>query len=375
MTSGNGRRAGQGQEGARKALEISRRLWLQGVGATALLAACAEVDPVFPGAGADAGGTDAAGLDGGALGGYDSALSEGGAVWKGVGLQPVTPTIDYYVTTAGATPNVNLETWTLEIRDRGKLLATVDRKILESLQPRQKEHTLACIGGGPKYPLVSNGIWSGLPLPELFAKLGITVPAGRTGVRIAALDKYTTAIPAADIQSPVWLVWQLNGAPLTPEHGYPARLLVPDRYGMKNPKWVSELDFIDEPYKGFWETQGWSDSAKYRACTYIFGPSAANFLAAGELQVYGTAFAGRDPIASVEVRVDDGPWQPATLDYRGGPDVWTLWHIPWEAGVGEHTVQARCLTESGAKSDPRPEGDGAWAAGYNGSMALIYTIR
>ena len=364
------------QDKQAQALALSRRAWLQGIGATALLAACGETAIDLPVAETDTstGGDGTVGVADAGKTGDAAADVAADTVTKAPGLSPITPVEDYYITSSGITPNVDFETWTLQFLDRGTLLATLDRKQLDALLPRDKEHTLECIGGGPSYPLISNGIWTGLPLPEIFAKLGFAAPTDTSGVKVSALDGYKTAIPAADVALPVWLVWRLNGQPLPPQHGYPARLLVPGRYGMKNPKWVSALEFIDEPFAGYWESKGWSDSAVYRPNTYIMGPAPGRALDVGPVDVYGTAFAGRDPIARVEFRVDDGPWQDAKLDYNGGPDIWTLWRFTWNATKGDHTVQARCTTKSGLMSDPRADGDGDWASGYNGSAAAGYLV-
>ena len=166
----------------------------------------------------------------------------------------------------------------------------------------------------------------------------------------------------------MWLVWKLNGADLPPEHGYPARLLVPGRYGMKNPKWIVEIDFVDEAVIGFWESRGWSNTAEYLPNALVHQPTRLASYPAGALRVLGTAFAGSDPVTRVDVRVDGGEWQQATLDYAPGADVWTLWHFDWDAEVGTHTVQARCTTASDEQS-AGPEAT-ASLTGFDGSMEV-----
>lgn len=332
-----------------KSAEFSRRELLAGVGAAALLSAC---DSVVGAAPADATAEN------------DTTST--------APMTPITPADQYYVTSCCLAPEVDFARWNLQIWDRGVAKGSMDKQFLESVTPREKEHTLECIGGGPSFPLISNAVWTGLPILELLEKLGVTVPSDATGLKVTSLDAYTTAIPLADLQLPVWLVWKINGEPLPKDHGFPARFLVPGRYGMKNPKWVKSIEFIDTPYQGFWEKQGWSDPAPYRANAYIIGPTDKE-LKAGKVQVFGTAFAGRDPIAKVEVRVDNGPWQNATLTYNGGPDVWTLWTFDWQAQAGNHTVQARSTTKSGAMSDPSADGTDL-LAGYNGSMQVAFTV-
>lgn len=284
-------------------------------------------------------------------------------------IAPITPNADFYVTSCCGTPAVDAADWSLTIRDPTSELATLDLAALDAMAARDREHTLQCIGANPYNHAISNAVWTGLPLVEILAALGVTVPAAAVEMVFTGADDYTTSLPVSDLDLPVWLVWRMNGEPLPPEHGYPARLLVPGRYGMKNPKWIVDLSFVTEPYLGFWESYGWSNEARYKANTLVSHPARQATVQAGPVRVQGTAFAGGDPVVTVEVSVDGGDWVSATLDYAPGADVWTLWHHDWEAEVGQHTVQVRCVTASGGGSIASAEGsDGL--EGYDGSMMV-----
>ena len=188
-------------------------------------------------------------------------------------------------------------------------------------------------------------------------------------------DDYQTSIPIGDLETPIWLVWKMNGEPVPTRHGAPARILTPGRYGMKNPKWVTEIRFAKEPFLGFWESRGWSNTAEYRANTYFLSPSASAVLTAGPVRFLGTAFAGSDPIAHVEVSTDGGEhWADAEITYQNGPDIWTLWAFDWDAVAGDYQIQVRATTESGKKSALEPNGTDAWG-GYNGSMQIDVSVR
>ena len=359
---------------------VSRRKLLVGVGATAALAACGQV-PVALGQSADATMLDGDAatsppVDAGGDVAVDAATDVSASAdvpSAGPLLDPITPNERYYVTSCCPTPTVDAASWVMTITDRGKLVATFDMAFLESLKPRDKEHTLECISGGPAYNQISNGIWTGLPLPEIFAAKGVQVPSDVSEMKLTALDGYGTGLPTSDLTLPMWLVWRLNGVPLPPEHGFPARLLVPNRYGMKNPKWIKDLEFVAQHYIGFWESNGWSKTAFYKPNAYIRGPEPASEVKAGKVTVFGIAFAGRDVVTKVDVRVDGGAWQPAILDYFGKPDVWTLWRFSWDAVSGSRTLQARCTTASGAMSLESSEGTDLMS-GYNGSMAISVTV-
>lgn len=311
-----------------------------------------------------------------------AACDDGGAKAEdtavlGDPLLPITPNDDFYVTSCCGTPEVDGARWTLSVRDGDKLLATIDLAYLDSLPARDREHTLECIGANAYNLAMSNAVWTGLPLAEILTDLGVTVPDDAVEIVFTSADDYTTSLPVADLDRPVWLVWRMNGVPLPAEHGYPARLLVPGRYGMKNPKWVTALAFSTEAHLGYWESYGWSNAATYKPNTLVASPGRSSTIAAGPARVLGKAFAGSDPVVAVHVRITGpsgtGEWQAATLDYAPGADIWALWHFDWEALTGDHTVQARCTTASGAMSLDDSEGsDGL--DGYDGSMAVSVEV-
>ena len=348
-----------------KQKSLSRRDLLRTMGAAAFLAACSD-GAKLAGPNADAGGTtDAAGTQ-------DVGASDAAAHPEYI--PHITANKDHYITSYTPTPIVvNPKDWTLTFLDRGTPLGKLDLAFLAALPAREKEHTLECISAGTSNPAISNAIWTGLPLTEILAALKIAVPAGTKWLKGTAADNYTTAIPVSDLDRPVWLVWKMNGEPLPAAHGFPVRVLTPGRYGMKGPKWLVSLDFIDTPYVGLWEKQGWSDDASYRPNTMIRTLESGGTVAKGLHHVAGTAFAGSDPVVRVEVQVDVDGWQDAVLDYAPGADIWVLWHWDWDAKPGNHIVQARCTTKSGAMSAVSTYGDKG-LNGYDGSMAVTIDV-
>ncbi|MDP2306259.1 MAG: molybdopterin-dependent oxidoreductase [Pseudomonadota bacterium] len=287
----------------------------------------------------------------------------------GGALTPVTANDDFYVTSSQGNPEVDSATWALTIRTGGEIRATLDLAWLEGQAGRDREHTLECIGANPYSLAIGNAVWTGLPLHELLTTLGVEVPEDAVEMVFTGADTYTTSLPVADLDRPVWLVWRMNGEPLPFAHGYPARLLVPGRYGMKNPKWITDLSFSTTPYLGYWESHGWSNEATYKPNALVQAPVRREVVEAGPARILGMAFAGTDPVTRVDVRIDGGDWQEATLDYAPGADVWTLWHFDWEAAVGARVIQARCTTLSGATSLEDPDGS-LGLEGYDGSMEV-----
>jgi DMSO/TMAO reductase YedYZ molybdopterin-dependent catalytic subunit len=297
---------------------------------------------------------------------------------RNVVISPISSNEEHYVTSCCRTPTIDPTLWTLAITqtDDAGVITPITAWTLDALRAlpaRDREHTLMCIGANPNNQRISNAIWSGLPMTEVLAALGVTVPEGSVAIRFDAGDEYSTALPISDLDLPIWLVWQMNGTDLPPEHGFPVRLLVPSRYGMKNPKWITGMSFLTQPYLGYWETRGWSDTAEYRPNTLIRYPRDSDVVVDGPLRVVGTAYAGSDPIVSVEVSLDGGAWQRAEIEYQNGPDTWALWSFTLDVSEGTHTIQARCTTASGRMSDPAPlpPFDGG---GYGGSMLVTNEV-
>ena len=286
-------------------------------------------------------------------------------------IEPITPTEEFYTYSHGPMPGVDLTTLSMTVRDRGDPVLTITPAALAGLTLREKEHTLQCIGSGPRLPQISNAIWGGLPLREVFSELGIPQMNDALEIKFLCADGYDMSIPAGDMDKPIWLVWEMNGEPLSPEHGAPARLLVPGRYGTQNPKWIVDIDFIDEEWVEFWESRGWDDASVYRPNTFILSPPNMVTLGPGVLQVVGTAFAGSDSIASVEISTDHGrTWQEAEVTYANGPDIWTLWRHEWDLSrPGSYSIQVRATTESGAMTHPDSDRPSR-PAGYDGSMEI-----
>jgi len=284
---------------------------------------------------------------------------------------PITPNEQFYVTSCCGNPTVDPSTWALSIANRGAEITRVSYATLRSLPARKKEHTLECISAGSGYLAISNAVWTGLPLAEVFDAIGVKVPAGTLELVFRSVEGYSASLPVTDLQKPAWLVWLMNGVELPAEHGYPARLLVPGRYGMKNPKWITSIDFVDAPFTGYWDQLGWSKEAPYQTNTLVHVP--VSDVPAGAIVANGTAFAGSDPILSVEVSVDGGTWLPATLDYAPGPDIWTLWHHDVVLAPGPHSLQARCTTKSGGRSSPASIATD-YLTGFDGSDLVNFNV-
>lgn len=289
-------------------------------------------------------------------------------------LSPVTPIGEFYRYQCCGLPEIDPTTHTTAIAHEATPLASFDQAFLLGLPARDLERTLQCIGSSPRVQRISNAVWTGLPLVEVLEALGVEVPASAVGLRIDAADGYDAGLPL-EVLADIWVVWGMNGEDLPFDHGAPARLIVPGRYGVKNLKWLTALTFVDTPHTSFWtepRNGGWDEDAIYKPNALVAHPTTGAPVEEGPVRFIGTAFAGEDPVERVEVSLDGGPWEVATLEYAPGPGIWVLWSAVLTMGPGEHTVKVRCTTASGAMSEPDPYGTDP-LAGYDGSMQVTVT--
>ena len=123
---------------------------------------------------------------------------------------------------------------------------------------------------------------------------------------------------------------KMNGVPLPPDHGFPARVIVPGIYGMKNVKWLTGLDLVPHDYKGYWQQQSWSDTALVKLSSRIDVPGDRELITTPRFTIKGIAFNGRNNIQNIEVSTDAGKtWKPGTLLPKLSPYTWTPWSYEW----------------------------------------------
>jgi DMSO/TMAO reductase YedYZ molybdopterin-dependent catalytic subunit len=142
----------------------------------------------------------------------------------------------------------------------------------------------------------------------------------------------------------------MNGAALPREHGFPARMVIPGLYGfISATKWVTRLTLTTYAEKqAYWTERDWATDAPIKISARIDTPNALDSLDAGETVVGGVAWAQqKGGVAKIEVRIDGGPWQPATLGPDAGVDYWRQWYLPWDAAPGSHQLAVRATGQDG----------------------------
>ncbi len=160
---------------------------------------------------------------------------------------------DFPVLSAGPTPATALETWTLALQERGSLLAKWTWKEFNALPQTKVRVDIHCVTTWSKLDTE----WSGVTFDTLLAAAGLMEPP-TTFVMAHCDGGYTTNVPCEDLTDGKGMIaTHYDGEPITPEHGGPARLLVPHLYFWKSAKWVRRLRFMDEDEAGFWEANGY----------------------------------------------------------------------------------------------------------------------
>ena len=274
----------------------------------------------------------------------------------------ITPTDKFFVLKYSPTlPAADLSLWGLQVAGQVERTLTLTWKDVQARPQIQVMRTLECIsnlaGGG----LIGNATWQGISLRDLLNEAGIQ-PAARF-VTFEGQDEYFTTVPLERaLDERALLVHQMNGEPLSPEHGYPLRVLLVGVYGQKQPKWISRILVSDQNEKGTWEQKGWSNTAAIKVNSRIETPAYdAEFKVNQRVLVAGMAFAGVAGIRQVQVSTDRGQsWGEATLVPGPAPfekTSWTGWYAWWTpAQTGRQLIQARATDGDGNQQGAEQQG-------------------
>jgi DMSO/TMAO reductase YedYZ molybdopterin-dependent catalytic subunit len=298
---------------------------------------------------------------------------------------PITPIDQFFTTQHYGHPTIDPVTYRL------KVSGLVTKPLALSLDDLRKMKSAELIAGfecsGNRRPvqgLCGNGRWTGVPLRAVLDLAGVKPPArevvffgadrGKEEVEFRTSkyeveQQYGRSLARDKALSPdPFLAYALNGEPLTRHQGSPLRLIVPGWYGAPNVKWLSEIHLQEDQYLGKYQARWyrtlkgemingemkWTESA-------ITHMQLKSFIArvttdGTRHKISGVVLNDGTPIKSVEVRVDEGPWQPAAMDPATTAKYsWKLFHYTWNGATkGEHTVTSR-VTDVNGKVQPTTE--------------------
>jgi DMSO/TMAO reductase YedYZ molybdopterin-dependent catalytic subunit len=263
-------------------------------------------------------------------------------------------------------PSVDERQWRLKIQGLVETPLALGLEELKRYQPLHQFITLSCISNPVGGDLIGTTRWTGVSLQRLLPDLKVKPAA--THLKIHAADGFYEVVSLEAIKNDegVMLAYAWDGVPLPREHGFPLRIYIPDVYGMKQPKWIDSIEATDDWEPGYWVVRGWSKVAQMKATSVIDTVAVdMDIVRADErklVPIGGIAHAGARGISRVEVRTDDGPWEPAALRTPLSSLTWVIWRYDWAFQPGTHTFAVRCWDGNGTAqiTTPSPaEPDGA----------------
>jgi len=285
------------------------------------------------------------------------------------GLSPfVTSNDDFYrIDTALTVPQIDPATWKLRVHGKVRKELTLTYADLLSRPMIERYITLTCVSNDVGGNLISNAKWLGTRLADVLAEAGPLPGADQMVGR--AVDGFTVGAPTEVVMDgrDALIAVGMNGVPLPVEHGFPVRLVVPGLYGyVSATKWLSEIELTSfADFNAYWVPRGWAAKAPIKTESRIDTPRDGSRPKAGQVTVAGVAWAQHRGISRVEVRVDNGAWEAATLGAVPSVDTWRQWTYTWNATAGRHQLSVRATDNGGAvqvqdEAPPDPDGATGW---------------
>ena len=279
--------------------------------------------------------------------------NEDAAVQPVPGTRPeLTPVEDHYRIDISSRPPVFEEaTWTLPVTgmvDNPLELTLADLR--SDFRPMDQYLTLSCISNRIGGDLIGTQKWTGFSLQDLLTRAKVQEDA--QFLRIFGGDGFheTVDIDLINADERVMLAYAWDDQPLPERNGFPLRIYIPDRYGMKQPKWITGIEVVEDYEEGYWVTRGWDEQALMQTTSVIDVVATDQaFISDGitYIPVGGIAHAGDRSISAVEVRMDEGEWQEAQLRDPLSDKTWVIWRFDLPFSDGRHRIEVRSVDGEG----------------------------
>ena len=324
----------------------------------------------------------------------------------------VTPAGLHYLLTHYDIPDVDAASWEVGLGGRVRHPRTLTLEDLRALPPVTRWVTMECAGNGrarldPRpisqpwlYEAVGTAEWTGVPLATLLDAAGVLDDAVEVvftgldrGIERDAEQHYARSLALADALAPdVIVAYAMNGAPLLPQHGAPARLLVPGWYGMASVKWLASIEVVAEPFAGDQQARSYrlrqepdeeGEPLRLIAVRALMVPPGIpdfpgrhRVVDLATTTITGRAWSGSGPVVTVQVSDDGGrAWSLAQLDDRPAEHAWQRWTWAWTpAAPGEYELTCRATDAGGATQPLEPEWN-LGGYGVNAVQRVPVTVR
>jgi DMSO/TMAO reductase YedYZ molybdopterin-dependent catalytic subunit len=305
---------------------------------------------------------------------------------------PVTPVGLHYLLTHYDIPAVDPAMWRLQVDVGAGQPVEFTLGELRAMPSTTKALTMECAGNGraqlePRpesqpwiVEAVGTGEWSGVALDHLLVSAGLSPDTTEVlftgadrGIEGEVEQSYQRSL-SIDVAmgSGALLAYDLNGAPLPPQHGFPLRLVVPGWYGMTNVKWLTSITAIDGPFEGYQQGTAYrlrqteSDAgeplSRMLPRSLMVPPGIPDFftrartVAPGDCELEGRGWSGAAPITAVDVSTDGGAtWHAADVD-APPPEIgaWQGWRYRWPATPGRYELCCRATDAAGNRQPLDP---------------------
>ncbi len=291
---------------------------------------------------------------------------------KQAALMAITPNDQFYITSKGYTPAVHRDKWQLQFDGLVDHPFSINYQDLLKLPRIERVYTLECISNPIGGTAIGNAKWTGTLLKPLLERAH---PSGEAAeAAIYAADDFSTGHTLERLWNEAnFIAYQMNGEDLPPVHGFPVRLFIPGKFGMKQPKWVTRIELRKKPYTGYWESRGWSNECERWAQARFTDLRDGTKISGRSFQFVGYAIGNLSGIKSVQISFDDGKtWKTTTIFSNPSPIVWTFWKYQWvNPRPGKYHVRLRAIS-----GDGRIEGRGPTSTFPSGATGQeVMTVK
>jgi len=320
-------------------------------------------------------------------------------------LSDITPVDRFFLRSHAPTPQIESRTWALRIDGDGvhRAVEYSYDDLTDGFPVISVVRTLECAGNrrvlfgeeigrtfeGTQWgrSAISTAEWTGVRLRDLLEPAQLTERV--VEVMPESLDAIRARRPlplAKALADDTVVAFAMNGEPLPPDHGYPARLIVSGWLGAASIKWLGRIEVSTTALYTPWNTEDYVlIGPQYPASGPARGPAITEpalsslvelpwpaVLAPGRHLMRGRAYAGEGQVVAVEYRIDDGAWQQADITSPGAAGLWARWQLRWDIEPGDHELRVRARDDRGnVQPDSTPPNE----LGYNHQSVLAHPVR
>jgi sulfite oxidase len=323
-------------------------------------------------------------------------------------IDEITPVEHFFVRCHTMIPNVKLPEWKLEIAGLVEQPLSLTLDDLENFPRAELVSVLECAGNGRSFfqpPIAGaqwrfggagNARWTGVRLKDVLEKSGVKREATHllldgADAPLVKMPKFQRTLDVAKALHPdTLLAWEMNGMPLTADHGFPLRVIAPGWASDSWVKWLTRIELLDHDFDGFWMKTAYRHPPKHVAPGTPVDPKdmipvtdlnvksviarPGEWATPGLIAVQGVAWSNTSPVTKVEVSADGGKrWSAAKFVGKSTKYGFRKWTFAWKASEGQYTLISRATNQAGQSQPLEPE----WNPNgylYNAAQPIPVTI-